>query len=62
VTVADDDRDQAYDRFTDAVNMTKSELAKWLETGESKSVGMKAGGEKKTSIGGGESRGRSPVG
>ena len=57
MTVADDDRDQAYDRFTDAVNMTSSELTKWLETDESKSVGMKAGGEKKTSTSGGESQG-----
>jgi hypothetical protein len=57
VTVADDDRDEAYGRFTDAVNMTTSELTKWLETDESKSVGMKAGGEKKTSTGGGESQG-----
>jgi hypothetical protein len=57
VTVADDDRDEAYGRFTDAVHMTSSELTKWLETDESKSVEMKAGGEKKTSTGGGESQG-----
>jgi hypothetical protein len=50
-------RDEAYAEFTDAVNMTRSELEKWLGTEESKSVGMKAGGEKKTSSGGGESQG-----
>ena len=51
------ERDEAYDEFTDAVNMTRSELTKWLDTEDSKSVGMKAGGEKKTSSGGGESQG-----
>ena len=51
------ERDEAYGEFKDAVNMTRSELEKWLDTDESKSVGMKAGGEKKTSAGGGESQG-----
>lgn len=55
--MADDDLDEAYKDFTDAVNMTKGELHKWLDSEESKSVGMKAGGEKKTSSGGGESQG-----
>jgi len=55
--MADDDRDETYSRFTDAVNMTKSELTRWLETDESRSVGIKAGGEMKTSPGGGESQG-----
>ncbi len=49
--------DSAYKEFGDAVNMTKGELSKWLDTDESKSVGMKADGEKKTDKGGGESRG-----
>jgi hypothetical protein len=31
--------------FDDAVNMTPSELEKWLETDESKAVGQKDGGE-----------------
>jgi Protein of unknown function (DUF3140) len=51
------DRDEAYERFADAVNMTRSEMTRWLDTDESRSVGMKAGGEKKTSTGGGESQG-----
>lgn len=51
------DVDEAYGDFTDVVNMTKSELTKWLDTEESKSVGMKAGGEKKTSSGGKEPQG-----
>ena len=50
-------RDEAYEDFADAVNMTKSELTEWLGTEESGSVGMKAGGEKKTSAGGKESQG-----
>ena len=50
-------RDEAHREFTDAVNMTKGELRKWLDSDESQSVGMKAGGEKKTEKGGGESRG-----
>ncbi|MDA2889321.1 DUF3140 domain-containing protein [Mycolicibacterium sp. BiH015] len=39
-----------YDDFEDAVNMTASELKKWLDTEESKAVGQK-------SSGGGESTG-----
>ena len=31
--------------FDDAVNMTPSELERWLETDESKAVGQKDGGE-----------------
>jgi hypothetical protein len=50
-------RDEAHKEFTAAVNMTKGELTTWLDTDESKSVGMKAGGEKKTDSSGGESRG-----
>jgi hypothetical protein len=55
--MADDGVAEAYEQFTDAVNMTRSELTKWLDTDESKSVGMKAGGEKKTGSGGTESQG-----
>jgi hypothetical protein len=47
--VADDDLDDAYREFSDAVNMTKSELQKWLDSDESRSVGMTAGGDRKTS-------------
>jgi hypothetical protein len=58
--VADHDtaaRDEAYDGFRGAVNMSKAELTKWLDTDESRSVGMTADGGKKTASGGGESRG-----
>jgi hypothetical protein len=39
-----DDRQQTYDDFKDAVNMTASELDDWLDTDESKSVGQDGGG------------------
>jgi hypothetical protein len=41
--MADDDEDTKKE-FDDAVNMTASELEKWLESDESKSVGQKSGG------------------
>ncbi len=34
--------------FHDAVNMTASELEKWLKTDESKEVGQKSGGDEST--------------
>jgi hypothetical protein len=46
----DGDNDETAKEFHDAVNMTASELEKWLETDESKDVGQK-------SDGGGESTG-----
>lgn len=46
----DAERSQTWDDFRDAINMTASELKKWLTTDESKSVGQKSGG-------GGESTG-----
>ena len=49
--------DEAYAAFKDAVNMSKSELRTWLDTDESRSVGMTAGGEKKTGTGGTEAQG-----
>jgi hypothetical protein len=55
--VSGDDVAAAYDEFTEAVNMTKSELTRWLDSDESKSVGMTADGDKKTSKGGTESQG-----
>ena len=50
--MSDDQHDekQTRDDFADAVNMTASELKKWLDTDESKEVGQK-------SDGGGESTG-----
>jgi Protein of unknown function (DUF3140) len=47
--MANDDRQQTIDEFSDAVNMTRKELEDWLQTDESKSVGQ--------SDGGGESKG-----
>ncbi|MFF5454409.1 DUF3140 domain-containing protein [Streptomyces sp. NPDC012950] len=46
MTEQDGNRDQIIKDFKEAVNMTAGELEKWLETGESKSVGQsKNGGE-----------------
>lgn len=45
--MADDngnDLDGVWDDWQDAVNMTASELEKWLDTDESRSVGDKSGG------------------
>ena len=39
-----DDSSDTRKEFDDAVNMTASELEKWLDTDESKSVGQKSGG------------------
>ena len=36
--------DEVWDDWQDAVNMTASELEKWLDTEESRSVGQKDGG------------------
>jgi uncharacterized protein DUF3140 len=36
--------DDVHTEFTEAVNMTASELQKWLETDESREVGQKSGG------------------
>ncbi len=40
----DDDPDTVRKEFQEAVNMSPSELEKWLETEESRSVGQKEGG------------------
>ena len=50
------DLDDARHDFSEAVNMTASELRRWLDTEESKSVGA-AGGGTKSSPGGKESKG-----
>jgi hypothetical protein len=41
---SDDDRDTVRGEFGEAVNMSASELQKWLGTDESQSVGQKSGG------------------
>ena len=43
-----EDRDTIRREFADAVNMTASELERWLETEESHSVGQKDGGDEST--------------
>ena len=50
------DLDEARAEFSAAVNMTASELSRWLDTDESKSVGA-AGSGTKSSPGGEESKG-----
>ncbi|GAA1621338.1 DUF3140 domain-containing protein [Saccharothrix algeriensis] len=46
--MSDEERDQTYREFGDAVNMTASELEKWLDTDESRAVGQKSGGGEST--------------
>ncbi len=43
-----DDDNQAWEEFRKTVNMTASELEKWLKTDESKEVGQKSGGKEST--------------
>ncbi len=40
--------DEAYERFTEAVNMTPKQLREWLETDESRSVGQSSDGGEAT--------------
>ncbi|HEX2315299.1 MAG TPA: DUF3140 domain-containing protein [Thermomonospora sp.] len=51
------DRDEVRAEFREAVNMTPRELARWLESPESRSVGVTGGGDRKTGPGEGESVG-----
>ena len=44
----DEDHDTIRRQFADAVNMTASELERWLATEESRSVGQKDGGGEST--------------
>ena len=46
--MADKNHQEIYDAFYDAVNMQPQELADWLDTEESKSVGDKSGGGEST--------------
>ena len=43
-----EDAEKTDEEFADAVNMTASEIEKWLDTDESKSVGDKSGGGEAT--------------
>jgi Protein of unknown function (DUF3140) len=44
----DDDHAETWDEFKDTVNMTATELEKWLETADSKDVGQKKDGGEST--------------
>ncbi len=46
-----------WDEFREAVTMTPAELEKWLDTDESRSVGMTDSGRTKSGAGGSESKG-----
>lgn len=43
-----DDDETTWKEFQDAMNMTASELEKWLDTDESKEVGQKSGNSEST--------------
>lgn len=47
-TKKDEDHKQTWDEFHDVVNMSASELEKWLDSDDSKSVGQKSGGGEST--------------
>ena len=59
--MADDDApegvDEAWSDLREVVTMTPQQLEDWLETDESRSVGMTPSGEKKDSPGGEEAKG-----
>ncbi|KQR61961.1 DUF3140 domain-containing protein [Frigoribacterium sp. Leaf172] len=46
--MSDHDDEATRDEFGDAVNMTASELERWLDTDESKEVGQKTDGHEST--------------
>lgn len=60
--MAEIDRDKVRKDFDEAVNMTASELKKWLDTKESRAVGWKAKGGKGTGESVGHASGRRIVG
>jgi hypothetical protein len=49
--MAGDDRAQTRREFREAVNMTRAELRRWLDTAESRSVGATPSGERVSSPG-----------
>ncbi len=55
--MTEDERKDTAREFGHVVNMTQAALAKWLDSDESKSVGMTAGGEKVAQAGQGEAVG-----
>ena len=46
--VTDQEDQQTYEEFSEAVNMTRSELEKWLDSEEAKDVGQKNDGGEST--------------
>ena len=46
--MSEDDRKATIDAFEDAVNMTPTQLERWLDTDESREVGQKDGGGEST--------------
>lgn len=55
--MTEDEKQETAREFKSAVNMTPAALQKWLDTAESRSVGMSADGEKVTGPGQGEAVG-----
>lgn len=55
--LSDDDKAKVRADFRDAVNMTPAELRRWLDTEDSRSVGMAQGGERVSGPGGKEAVG-----
>ncbi|MGI4978750.1 MAG: DUF3140 domain-containing protein [Janthinobacterium lividum] len=55
--LSDDDKAKVRADFRDAVNMTPAELRRWLDTEDSRSVGMTQGGERVSGPGGKEAVG-----
>ena len=55
--MTDDERVETAREFKQVVNMTPAALRKWLDSEDSRSVGMTSGGDKVTGDGGGESVG-----
>ncbi len=56
-TLDDDDKAEVRAAFREAVNMTPAALRRWLDTEESRSVGMTKGGERVGGPGGEEAVG-----
>ena len=55
--MSQEDNDEIERDFAEVVNMTPAKLRKWLESDDSKSVGMTKGGDKVTGSGQGEAVG-----
>ncbi|GAB4463860.1 MAG: DUF3140 domain-containing protein [Armatimonadaceae bacterium] len=49
--MSDEEKEEVYQSFNDAVNMAPKEIEEWLETEESKSVGYKGDDDSGESVG-----------